>query len=143
MPTASAQLERKGRDVVTISPDRSVLEAATMMNDGRIGCLVVVEHDEICGIVSERDILTRVVAQCRPPARTSVRSVMTREVLMGTGETTLDELRALMRERRIRHVPIIENGSLSGIISIGDLNSESREALCHTITTLESYIRQG
>lgn len=143
MPTASALLDRKGREIATIEPDRSVREAAEAMNERRIGSLVVVEEGAIVGILSERDILTRVVAMGRDPDATTVRVVMTHETIVGMGQTTLDELRHVMRQKRIRHVPIVEDGELTGMISIGDLNAETREALTATITTLESYIRQG
>lgn len=144
MPTAGALLDRKGREVATISPGHTVLEAARVMNDLRIGSLVVVGEDgSIEGILSERDILTRVVAMDRPAERTSVQSVMTRDVVVAGEGTSLDQIRAMMRSRRIRHVPVVRGGRLSGMISIGDLNAETREALCATISTLESYIRQG
>lgn len=144
MPTAGALLDRKGRDVATISPEHTVLEAAKVMNDLRIGSLVVLGRDgSIAGILSERDILTRVVAMDRPAERTSVQSVMTRDVVVASEGASLDQIRAIMRSRRIRHVPIVRGDCLCGMISIGDLNAETREALTATISTLESYIRQG
>ena len=144
MPTAGALLDRKGREVATIRPEHSVLEAARVMNDKRIGSLVVVDgRGRVVGILSERDILTRVVAMGRSPERTSVRTVMTEDVIVCDEDTALDELRAIMRQRRIRHIPIVDHDILTGMISIGDLNAETREALHATITTLEGYIRQG
>jgi len=143
MPTASALLDRKGRDVVTIEPSQSVHEAAQAMNKAHIGSLVVVENGKIVGILTERDILTRVVAMDRAPDRTTVRVVMTPNPIVGTGQSTLDEIRQVIRSERIRHIPIVENGELTGMISIGDMNAESREALTATITSLEGYIRQG
>ncbi len=143
MPTASALLDRKGRKIITIEPGQSVLQAAKAMNQAHIGSLVVIEEGKVVGILSERDILTRVVAMGRDPENTTVRVVMTPDPIVGTGESALDEIRQVMRQERIRHVPIVEKGELSGMISIGDLNAESREALSATITTLEGYIRQG
>ena len=143
MPTASALLDRKGRDVVTIKPSQSVHEAAQAMNQAHIGSLVVVEEGGIVGILSERDILTRVVAMGRSPEHTTVRVVMTPNPIVGTDRSTLDEIRQVMRDKHIRHIPIVENGELTGMISIGDLNTQAREALTATITSLEGYIRQG
>ncbi len=143
MPTASALLDRKGRDVVTIELGQSVLDAAQAMNKAHIGSLVVVEDGLIVGILTERDILTRVVAMGRSPEHTTVRVVMTPDPIVAGGDSTLDEIRQVMRGKRIRHVPIVEKGELSGMISITDLNAESREALSATITSLEGYIRQG
>ncbi len=143
MPTASALLDRKGRDVVTIELGQTVLDAAQAMNKAHIGSLVVVEDGLIVGILTERDILTRVVAMGRSPEHTTVRVVMTPDPIVAGGDSTLDEIRQVMRGKRIRHVPIVEKGELCGMISITDLNAESREALSATITSLEGYIRQG
>ncbi len=136
-----AEKSRQGRgEVVTVAPGHTVLEAARLMNRNRIGALVVAdERGEVKGIFTERDILTRVVSEERAPERTSVGEVMTTAVLVAETSTSLDELRSLMRERRIRHMPVIEEGRLVGMVSLGDLNAEESRALVETITYLEQY----
>lgn len=130
------------RTVETVSPETSVLDAAKVMNDHRIGSLVVVGHEGgIVGIVTERDFLRRVIADGRDPAETRVSQVMTRSILTCTPDTRLDEVRSTMRDRRVRHVPIIESDRLVGMISIGDLNFAESQALNEQVEQLEMYIR--
>ncbi|MDX9910287.1 MAG: CBS domain-containing protein [Phycisphaerales bacterium] len=147
MGTASSVICSKnacGKSCVeTIRPTDSVLEAARLMNERRIGSLVVMHEHKIAGIVTERDILTRVVAMQRDPASTPVSVVMTRDVYAAEPGHTIEDLRAAMRNRRIRHVPIVENGQLVGMVSIGDLNAHVHAELAETITSLEAYIAQG
>jgi CBS domain-containing protein len=135
-------LRSKGAQVRTIEPGRSVLDAAREMNTHRIGSLVVVSDGRIAGIITERDLLTRIVAAERPPAITPVRDVMTTQVLVCDPSTSLDELRSTMRERRIRHVPVVDRGRLAGMVSIGDLNTAETQGLSQTIGFLEAYITQ-
>jgi CBS domain-containing protein len=138
--TVSQLLRHKGLTVHTIGPDASVLEAARLMNQHRIGSLVVLNDDRPVGIITERDILTRIVATERPPAGTPVRDIMTRDLITCSYRCSLDDLRSMMREKRIRHIPIIEDGRLAGMISIGDVNAAEEQALVETITHLETYI---
>jgi CBS domain-containing protein len=133
-------LRSKGAAVHTIEPDRTVLDAAREMNQRRIGSLVVVNEGRVVGIITERDILTRIVAAERAPASTRVADAMTSHVLTCGPSTSLDELRALMRQRRIRHVPVIEDDRLLGMVSIGDLNVAEAQGLSQTISYLEAYI---
>jgi CBS domain-containing protein len=138
--TVNELLRHKGSTVHTIGPGASVLEAARVMNQHRIGALLVLENDSPVGIITERDILTRIVAEERAPARTPVRDIMTRDLITCSCRCSLNDLRALMRENRIRHIPIIENGRLAGMISIGDVNAAEEQTLVETITHLETYI---
>lgn len=132
------------RSVATVSPETTVLEAARLMNDQHIGSLVVCGRDGgVVGIITERDFLRRVLASERAPASTTVESVMTRDVLTCEPDTTLNEIRATMRERRIRHLPVVENGRLVGMISIGDLNFAESRMLSEQVEHLESYIRSA
>jgi CBS domain-containing protein len=134
-------LRRKGPQVFSIHPEDSALDAAKKMNQYRIGSLVVTgEGGRTAGIVTERDILTKVVAADRPPATTPVSAIMTEQVLTCTPRTPLDELRHTMRERRIRHVPVVDNGQLVGMASLGDLNVAETQTLSETIGYLEAYI---
>ena len=130
----------KGSVVHTTTLDATALSAAQKMNDHRIGSLVVVEGARIAGIITERDMLTRVIAGQLAPGETRVADVMTRDVLTCTPETDIVELRALMRQRRIRHIPVVEHGRLAGMVSIGDLNAAEAQNLTQTIGFLEQYI---
>lgn len=141
MASALDILTQKGRNVLTISPAATVLKAAQTMNDFKVGCLLVVEDDRILGILSERDILTRVVSLRRDPATTAVEDVMTTDVVCCQERTALDEARGVMKNRRIRHLPVVnEEGNLIGLISIGDLNAFQSNTQEKTIHMLHEYI---
>jgi CBS domain-containing protein len=134
-------LQRKGAQVYTIGPEASVLQAALVMNEHHIGALVVLEAGRVIGIFSERDVLQRVVAQRRDPAQTRVTEVMTVEVVCCSPQTSTDEARGAMRDRRIRHLPVAdEGGRLLGLISIGDLNAELQAEQEQTLFFLREYI---
>jgi CBS domain-containing protein len=141
--TVAELLRHKGTAVHTISPSASALDAAREMNARRIGSLVVVDGGEVVGIVTERDLLTRVLAQERSAGVTPVAEIMTTSVLTCTPETPIDEVRLLMRSRRIRHVPVIDGRRLAGMVSIGDLNFAETQTLSETIKYLEAYISSG
>lgn len=144
--------------VVTVEAGISVRSAAKLMNDRRIGSLVVVDGPamedgradtvngersggRIVGILTERDILVRVVAGARDPDRTTVEEVMTTDCLTCRPHTSLDEARQVMRERRIRHLPVVsDRGMLAGMVSIGDLNVVEHEELEATIHVMQAYI---
>lgn len=140
MATAQALLERKGFSVATIPRDATVLRAAQLMNERRIGALVVMDQDQVVGMFTERDILTRVVAARRDPAETRVSDVMTSPMVVCRRDTPLDTCRALMTERRVRHLPIVENGELFGLISAGDIMANEVDEQQHTIEYLHEYL---
>lgn len=134
-------LSIKGPQVHAIGPNATVLDAAQVMNAHRIGSLVVLEEDRLCGIISERDILQRIVALCRDPEQTRVQEVMTADVICCTPRMTIEEARGIMKDRRIRHLPVLdEDGRLSGLISIGDLNAHMTTTQERHIHFLERYI---
>ncbi|HEU5115195.1 MAG TPA: CBS domain-containing protein [Isosphaeraceae bacterium] len=134
-------LKQKGSNVLTIDPSASVLEAARVMNEHRVGAVVAVEDGRVLGMFSERDVLQRVVAERRDPADTQVGEVMTTSVVCCTPDTTLDEARGVMRDRRIRHLPVADaEGHLLGLISIGDLNAQIQAAQEDTVFLLTEYI---
>jgi CBS domain-containing protein len=141
MSTVRDILARKGSHVQSIGPDATVLDAALLMNDHKIGSLVVSDGGRLVGIITERDLLVRIVASRRDPAATSVRDVMTSELLCGRTDTTLDEARGVMMNRRIRHLPIVdEDDHLLGLVSIGDLNAHLAHDQEVTIHVMEEYI---
>ncbi len=134
-------LAEKGDEVLSIHPGASVLEAARQMNAHRVGSLMVVDRDRLLGIITERDVLVRVVAQRRDPANTPVLSVMTRDLVVADLSTTVDEARATMRNRRIRHLPVVDDaGGLLGLVSIGDLNAHQLNGHEQTIASMQEYI---
>jgi CBS domain-containing protein len=140
MATVHDILHRKGRDVITIDAGATVLQAARRMNDRGIGGLVVMEGTRLVGMFTERDVLRRVVADGRDPARTAVRDVMTAPVLRCGPDAPLDECRALMTDRRIRHLPVVEQDELRGLITTGDLLAQQVLEQQEKIEFLNSYV---
>ena len=133
-------LEKKPRQVVSVPADATVVEAARLMNTHHIGALVVTQGDKVVGIFTERDVLNRVVATGRDPHDTAIRDVMTAPVAVCTPDTTRAECRAVMRNRRIRHLPVVDGTRLVGMISIGDLLAESEAEQQETIRYLYEYL---
>ena len=133
-------LERKAAHVISVGCDASVLEAAQLMRDQRVGALVVTQGRNVIGIFTERDILCRVVASRRDPVTTQVREVMTAPVACCTPETSRAECRAVMRGRRIRHLPVVKDERLVGIVSIGDILEVTEAEQAETIQYLHEYL---
>jgi CBS domain-containing protein len=133
-------LLQKGVEVVSIAPTASVLEAAQRMNERRLGSLVVLAGDALVGILSERDILQRVVAAGRTPADTPVREVMTSPVLTCVPETSVDECATIMTQKRIRHLPVADASGLRGMVSIGDVLAYQVSEQQTTIQYMNSYM---
>lgn len=117
----SSVLAEKGRHVYTIQPTASVADAVRQMNEKGIGALLVVDRHQPVGIFTERDVLRRVVDAGRDPALTRVAEVMTRNPISIGPDWHVEEAMQLMTSRRFRHLPVIHNGDLIGMISIGDL----------------------
>lgn len=141
MATAKDILAIKGTSVTAIHPEASVYQAAVLMNEEKIGALAVLDECQLVGMFTERDILRRVVALKRDAARTLVQEVMTTEVMCCQPHTGLEEARGVMKNRRIRHLPVIDDdGQLVGMISIGDLNAYQTSNQEQTIYLLEQYI---
>lgn len=143
MDTVSIIVEKNGGVVYRIEPTASALEAAQRMNEVKIGSLVVLREGRLAGIVTERDLLTRVVAMQRDPATTRVEEVMTRDVLTCTPDTPMGEARQLMREHRVRHLPVYDGDRIVGMVSIGDLNAYTTRVLNGLVDSLEEYIQHG
>jgi CBS domain-containing protein len=134
-------LARKGTDVVSIGPTASVLDAARLMNDRSVGGLVVVdEAGALLGIFTERDILRRVVAANLSPETTKVADVFTRDIVTCIPETSVDECGAIMSNRRVRHLPVVDARGLHGVITIGDLLAHRVSDQETTIQHLNSYV---
>lgn len=141
MPTVRDVLSSKGPGVQSTSPDVTVLDAVNQMNELKIGALVVMDGDDVVGMFTERDVLRRVVGEERSASSTKVREVMTREVVCCGPDTDLDDISALMKKRRIRHVPVCNgDGKLLGMVSIGDVNAYNASNQETTIHFLNEYI---
>lgn len=141
MPTVQDILSVKGTDVASVNPTATVLDATHLMNDLKIGALAVVDQGRLVGMFTERDVLRRVVAVDRSPATTTVSDVMTVEVVQCSPDCDLDEASRIMRDRRIRHLPICnERGQLQGLVSIGDLNAYQVSVREAEIQLLHDYV---
>ena len=141
MATLKDILAGKDSNVISVEPQATVMEAAVLMNHYRIGFLVVSDGERPVGVFSERDILRRVVVARLDPGKTLVSEVMTREMLVCNPATSLEEARSVMKNRRIRHLPVVdENERLVGLVSIGDLNAYDANAQEQTLHVLQEYI---
>lgn len=144
MSTVATILSNKQNNVVTIDEYSTVLDAAKLMNKHRIGSVVVTRGlSSVAGIITERDIMSRVVALCKDPAATTVSDTMTSPVMTCSPSTSVDELKRIMREQRIRHMPVFDDRGLAGMVSIGDLNAYETMSLVSTVETLEAYISRS
>ncbi|WP_211474266.1 CBS domain-containing protein [Collimonas humicola] len=131
---------KQNQAVYTISPSAKVFDAIKMMSDQSVGALLVTEGDVIVGIVTERDYARKMILKGRSSTETSVRDIMTSSVMYVRPEDTNEQCMALMTENRLRHLPILDNGKLIGIISIGDLVKDIISEQQFIIQQLEHYI---
>jgi CBS domain-containing protein len=136
-------LEDKGSEVLEIDADASVFEAVERMVERNVGSLLVTEAGEITGIVTERDYLRRVTLEGREERETPVREIMSSPLIVVTPDTTIDECMALMTDRRIRHLPVVDDGSVVGVVSIGDLVKFQSRQQTFEIQYLTHYITAG
>jgi CBS domain-containing protein len=136
----SALLAQKDPTVRCVSIKASVQDAVTIMTAHRIGCVCVLEGERLVGIFTERDVLTRVVAAGLDPSTTPVVRAMSPQLVTIEPTLPLDKAMALISEKRMRHLPVLEDGRLIGLISIGDVNKWVVERLQHEADSLRSYI---
>jgi len=134
-------LDVKGRDIWSIAPDISVYDAMKLMADKEIGSLMVMEGTKLVGIISERDYARKVILQGRSSRTTQVREIMTSRVVYAQPDQNIEECMALVTEKRVRHLPVIDEGQLVGVISIGDLVKSIISEQKFIIEQLERYIR--
>jgi CBS domain-containing protein len=141
MATARDLLKSKiGSDIFSVTPDATVLEALKVMAERNVGAALVISGDHIDGILSERDIVRKVDLLGKTSATTRVREIMTEKVLYVAPNQPLDECMAIMTEKRIRHLPVMDNERLLGVISIGDVLREVIHEQKFMIGQLEHYI---
>jgi CBS domain-containing protein len=140
MATVQRLLDNKGSEVWSIGPDATVFEALQLMAEKNAGALVVLAGDELAGIISERDYARSVVLKDRSSKTTPVREIMSTKVVAIHPDQTLEECMALMTEKHIRHLPVLDGNQLNGVISIGDVVKHLISEKDFLIEQLEQYI---
>ena len=140
MITVKQVLDDKGYQVWSIAPNVSVFDALKLMADKGIGALMVMENNDVIGIISERDYARKVVLHGKLSKDTPVRDIMTTQLFGVHLDTTADECMALMTDKRIRHLPVCKEGDLVGVVSIGDIVKAIMDEQKVTINHLENYI---
>jgi CBS domain-containing protein len=140
MNTVRTLLDRKGHEIVSVGPQVTVLEAAHIMADNGLGAVLVVEGSAMLGIFTERDVLRRVVAVGADASAVLVADVMTTSLVTCLPQTTLDECGAIMTSRRIRHLPVVDEHGLHGLISSGDVLAHRAAEQEATIKYLNDYM---
>ncbi len=133
-------LDRKGRYIISVRPDESVLNAIKLMADKAIGSLVVMQDEEMLGIMSERDYARKVIIKGRSSETTHVAEIMTSDVYTTSSSQSVKDCMSLMTEKRIRHLPVVEDNRVIGMISIGDLVEAIIADQQEEIEQLEHYI---
>lgn len=143
MQTVNQVLQAKGSAIWSVTPDTSVLDALKLLADQDIGAVLVMEGDTVVGILSERDYARKVVLLGRASRDTPVREIMTSRVLYVRPEQSIDECMALMTDRHIRHLPVLDGDQVVGVISIGDVVKSIISEQEFMIAQLEQYITSG
>ena len=133
-------LDSKGHDVISVAPDLSVFDAIKLMADKLVGSLLVMDDEQLRGIVTERDYARKVIIKGRSSESTRVSEIMSTDVLTTSSSQTVNQCMELMTERRIRHLPVVEDDRVIGMISIGDLVQAIISDQQEEIEQLESYI---
>lgn len=133
-------LDAKGHDTLSIGPDASVLDAIKLMAEKGVGALVVMQGDTLAGVVTERDYARKVILKDRSSHETPVRDIMTTNVLTASNDDNVEHCMNLMTDKRVRHLPVVEDGNVVGIISIGDLVKAVIADQKQEIEHLEQYI---
>ena len=133
-------LNYKGKQAWSISPEIMVFDAIQMMADKNIGALLVIEGNKLVGILTERDYTRKVALKGKSSKQTAVREILTGQVVHVTPRHTVEECMRLMTDHRVRHLPVLEEEKIAGIVSIGDLVNWIISEQTHTINQLQTYI---
>lgn len=142
MKTVAQMLKLKPGGVISIRPDVPVLDALKLLADKDVGAVLVMDGPRLVGIISERDYARKVALKGKSSSDTPVSEIMTREVVFVTPAKTNEECMALMTEKRARHLPVIDNGRVVGVLSIGDLVKDAISEQQFIIDQLEHYIHR-
>ncbi|MFL6019839.1 MAG: CBS domain-containing protein [Gaiellaceae bacterium] len=143
MARVSEILRGKGTDVLKIDASATVFDAITMIVEKNVGSILVTEGDKVVGIMTERDYLRKIAVQGRTSRDTRVGEIMTSPLVYVTPETTIEESMAIMTDRRIRHLPVVEDEEVIGIVSIGDVVKFQSREQTFQIQYLTEYISGG
>ena len=134
-------LKRKGDDIWSIRPVDTVFDAIAMMADREVGALLVMIEEQLVGIISERDYARKVILEDKNSKQTRVSEIMTRQVITVTSDDHIEDCVTLMKQHHIRHLPVIDAGIVSGVVSLRDLFTTIIDEQAFTIEQLEHYIR--
>ncbi len=143
MTTVEQLLDAKGRDIWSVTPDTTVYDAIRLMAVKEAGAVLVVEADKLVGILSERDYARKVILQGRSSRDTTVRDIMTANVFHVDPGQTIEQCMALMTDKRVRHLPVLTDGRLVGVVSIGDVVKAHISDQAVHIQQLQDYINAG
>ncbi|MCH8325910.1 MAG: CBS domain-containing protein [Bacteroidetes bacterium] len=138
--TVNSMLKGKGFDIWSVSQNDTVFDALTLMGEKKCGALVVLEEKKLCGIISERDYARKVILLGKSSKETLVKEIMSSTVFYASPDLTAEECMAIMIDKHVRHLPVMENGNLIGVISIGDVVKAVIDEKAFVIDQLERYI---
>jgi len=141
MITAKQILEKKGNKVFTANPDTQVMDALRMMVDNKVGSLIIIENDQVVGVFTEQDFIRRVLLEDLDSSLTTVESAMSKNPITIEPKKTVNESLQIMTDKRIRHLPVIDENKLVGLVSIGDCVKEVIAEQEQIIDHLEHYIQ--
>lgn len=141
MNTVGQILKSKGNQVWTISTDATVSDAAKVLAEKQIGAVVIVDGETLAGIFTERDFVNKVGALGKDPAQIGIKEVMTRDLITVTPDQSINTCMALMTDNHIRHLPVLVDGKMMGILSIGDVVKDIIEELQFMVDQFEKYIQ--
>lgn len=136
-------LSHKGSDIISLERGCSVLDVAKLLGERRIGAIPITDKGKLCGIMSERDVVRGIAIRGGGALADDAETLMTKSVVTCTRADTVEQLMAMMTERRIRHVPVVEDGTLVGMISIGDVVKQRMEETEQEAAALKEYIATG
>jgi CBS domain-containing protein len=134
---------KKSNSIVSISPDATVYEAIELMCDKNVGALLVMDGEKLVGMLSERDYARKIILAGRASKETMVKDVMTKELVVIKPTTSVEECMAIMTEKFLRHLPVLEDGKVVGLVSIGDAVKTIISEQNFVISNLQQYIMQG
>ena len=141
MNTVSYMLKTKGSKVFTVPVDASVLDALDILVENKIGSVLVMDGDKLAGIFTERDFVYKLGTKRKDPAKLKIADVMTREVITVTPQHTVNKCMSVMTDNHFRHLPVLEDGKVVGIVSIGDVVKDLIEELQFMVEQFEMYIQ--